>query len=84
MGMGHWFRSQMFGGATVVRTVGVVAGQPVGGVKTELKVHRLSRGSPFIGLEIVQKGFLSYQMAPCTLSVAEGQRLIEFLQSAVQ
>ena len=88
MGIGDWFRSQMFGGATIVRTVGIVTGQPLGGVKTTLKVHSLEDASPrktrFIGLEIGKKGFLSYHMTPCTLSVDEGKTLIELLQSAVQ
>ena len=88
MGIGDWFRSQMFGGRTIVRTVGVVTGQPVSVVKVELKVHSLEESNPrrtrFIGLEIVSKSFLSYQMTPCTLSVDEGKQLIELLQNAVQ
>lgn len=69
----------------IIRTVGEVSGQKQSLMSTTVKVHALGSGSraQAIGLEFVSKSFLSYQMVPATLSVAEARKLISVLESAV-
>ncbi len=85
MGIGSWFTGQMFGGA-VLHTVGSVQGKGPPSVGMELKVHVVESKNPqdgrLVGLELVAKSFLSYQMTPCTLSFEESHKLIELLQTA--
>ena len=87
MGIFSWFKSKMFGGQ-VIRTVGTVKGKKSGMVDVELRVHVIEGKSPeekhLVGLELVAKSPLSYQMMPCTLSSGESRRLIDFLNMAVQ
>ncbi|PKM99445.1 MAG: hypothetical protein CVU78_06190 [Elusimicrobia bacterium HGW-Elusimicrobia-2] len=74
MGLLNWFKSQMFGGK-ILRTVGTVSGKGKSLVNSELKVHLLENKSnlheEMVGLELVQKTILSYQMTPITLSAQE-------------
>lgn len=79
------FRGALFG-ADIERTIGFVEGERRAGARTQLKVHVLSgsSGDRAIGIEFVEKGFLSYSMTPVTLSRSEAQRLAELLQSAAR
>ncbi len=85
MGIFNFFKSQMFGGK-VCRTIGSVTGQGRGPVKTEIKVHIIednkSSTGKSIGLELIAKSTLSYQMLPITLSEQETKDLINLLNES--
>ena len=87
MGLRSWFKAQMFG-AKVLRTVGTVKTKAPTLMSVELRIHILEGKPPqerrLIGLELVAKSALSYQMMPCTLTVDECRQLSEFLQTAIQ
>ena len=87
MGLWSWFKAQMFGGK-ILRTVGAVKTKAPTRMSVELRVHILEGKQPqerrLIGLELVAKSALSYQMVPCTLTVDECRQLPEFLQAAIQ
>ena len=79
------FKAAMFG-APITRTVGEVAGLDSSIIKSAVKVHILG-GVPSehaIGVELIAKSILSYQMLPISLSNAEANRLIALLQEAVR
>ena len=86
MGLFNWFKSQMFGG-TIVQTIGVVKGTQKGLMNVELKVHLLkdlkSNDGKAIGIEMVAKSPLSYQMMPCTLTRNSCRELKEMLSKAL-
>jgi hypothetical protein len=87
MGLKDWFKSKLFGGK-VLRTLGAVKGTNVPMVGSELRVHVIEdkkhEASHKVGIAIVAKSALSYQMTPITLSLEESRRLIDMLQQAVQ
>ena len=67
----------------ILETVGEVAGQKRGFESVRLRVHRIASADglrPDIGLELVSRGFLSYQMSPIKLQHAEVEQLIQLLQ----
>jgi hypothetical protein len=72
-------------GARIAHTIGEARGarQRVGSLV--LRVHVLERGSPdrAIGIEVVGRTPLSYQMLPISLSAEETRNLISMLQQAV-
>jgi hypothetical protein len=80
-----WFKGQMFGGK-ILQTVGSVKGRSQGLTNCELKVHIIEEKelgpSKSIGIELIAKSFLSYQMLPITLSSQETKRLIALLEEA--
>jgi hypothetical protein len=79
------FKGALFG-ASIGRTLGEVSsgGGKLG--KTLIKIHTLQGDSDdkAVGVEFVAKSFASYQMMPCSLSVAETRKLISLLESAVR
>lgn len=85
MGIFKWFKAQMFGGK-ILQTIGSVKGRSKGPINYELKVHILEEkelgSSKSIGIELVVKSFLSYQMVPITLSLQEARKLITLLEEA--
>ncbi len=76
-------KAAMFG-ARIERTVGEVPGERQFGMNVVLKVHALRRddSEKLVGLELVAKSFLSYEMTPITLSVHQAQQLASLLQNA--
>ena len=77
------FKGAFFGGA-IERTVGEITLARRGILGGRLKVHRVAaeRGHK-VGLEIVFRTPLSYQMIPVTLTTDEAKRLGELLTAAV-
>jgi len=77
-------KSAMFS-AHINTTVGEVTGIDQGMMTTMVKVHTLgnSGNTEAVGLELVAKSMLSYQMMPISLSVADTKNLIEVLNIAV-
>ena len=71
-------------GARIERTVGEVPGKIPGTSRAVLRVHALRRdgSEKLIGLEIVAKSLVSYEMTPITLSVDQAQRLASLLENA--
>jgi len=86
MGISKWFKAQMFRGK-ILQTIGSVKGRSKGPVNCELKVHIIEEkelsSSKSIGIELVAKSFLSYQMMPITLSSQETRKLIALLEEAL-
>lgn len=80
MGLMKWFKNKLFEG-DIVNTVGSIDGFSKGMVKTKLIIHalRLPDAKTGIGLELVAKSPLSYQMQPISLSVEAVHRLQEYL-----
>ena len=54
-------------------------------MRITLSVHkvRTSDRDKAVALEITAKGFLSYNMTPVTLSIAQAQNLVNFLNQAI-
>ncbi len=79
------FKAALFE-APITRTVGEVAGNNGSMIKSAVKVHILGDASSgnAVGLELVARSVLSYQMLPISLSNAEANRLIALLQEAVR
>jgi hypothetical protein len=79
------FKAAMFG-AKIERTIGEVFGERHGGMRAGVKVHVLtgSAGQRAVGIELVAKSPLSYQMIPITLSPSEARDLALLLQRAAQ
>lgn len=79
------FKGAMFG-AEILETFGEVSGSKSGFVSVSLKVHALSGPDALhslVGLEVVARSGLSYQMSPMTLERSEAQKLISLLERAV-
>jgi hypothetical protein len=78
------FKAAMFG-APIEHTFGEVKGSGVKLMSTVVKIHTLGGGDheKAIGLELVAKSAVSYQMMPVSLSASEARKLIVLLQSAV-
>jgi hypothetical protein len=87
MGFFNWFKSKMFGGR-ILQTLGSVSGNGKGSVSVELKIHLLedskSNDGKAIGIEIVAKSLLSYQITPCTLSTEKCVELQRLLSRALE
>ncbi len=79
-------KGRMFGGK-ILQTIGMVKAKSIGPANCELKVHIIEEKKPgpsrSIGLELVAKSFLSYQMIPLTLSPQETRKLIFLLEEAL-
>ena len=80
-------KAAMFG-ARVDRTIGEVRGEKQGGVVgVAVRVHVLRRdlgAEKLVGVELVAKSFLSYQMMPVTLSESQAIQLAELLKEATK
>lgn len=78
-------KAAMFG-ASIEHTVGEIAGERQGSVGMGLKVHALRRegAERLVGIEIVAKSAMSYQMMPITLSVDQARQLASLLQTATR
>lgn len=87
MAFGKWFKSQLFDG-DIDRTIGEVSGTGRGLVKTLIKVHTIRKkdnpNENYIGIELVAKSFLSYQMMPITLPRSEADTLIQMVKNALE
>ena len=78
------FHSGMFG-APILRTIGEVKATEVRIMNLVLKVHNLDGDSSnSVGLELVNKSFLQFQIIPLALSVTETKKLIQLLETAVR
>jgi hypothetical protein len=79
------FKAAMFG-ARIESTVGEVTGERQFDMNVAVKVHALRRddSEKLVGIELVAKSFLSYEMTPITLSVHQAQELASLLQSATR
>jgi hypothetical protein len=77
------FKAAMFG-ARIERTIGEVTGERQFGISVALKIHALRRddSEKLVGIELIAKSFLSYEMKPLTLSVRQAQQLASLLQNA--
>src|SRR5262245_10561701 len=73
-------------GARIESTVGEVRSESQGFMNVALKVHalRLENSEKRVGIELVAKTFLSYQMTPITLSVHQAEQLASFLHDAIR
>jgi hypothetical protein len=77
------FKGAFFGGA-IERTVGEITLARRGILSGRLRVHRVAADHGHkVGLEIVYRTPLSYQMIPVTLSTDEARRLGEMLKQAI-
>jgi len=74
------FIRRLLFGSPVLRTVGETPGIKKGASRTLVKVHALGDGQ--IGLEVVAKTLLSYQMLPVTLDPASASALAQALDLA--
>ena len=87
MGIGKWFKSQLFDG-DIDRTIGEVSGTGKGLVKTLIKVHAIKKkddpSEKYIGIELVAKSLLSYQMMPITLPRSEADSFIQMVKNALE
>ena len=80
----YGFRGSMFGGK-IRGTFGEIPLSPLNGPSGVLRVHKIVRkGKPHIGIEIVQKTILSYDLTPFTISAADTVALIKLLEQAMQ
>ena len=72
-------------GAPIEHTIGEVEAQGLKLMRIILRVHKLSTSDTdkAVALEITAKGFLSYNMTPVTLSLAQAQNLVDLLNQAV-
>jgi len=70
----------------IVRTVGTLDLRKSGPMTTTLKIHCLESkglGTPTVGIELVYRTALSYQMRPITLTSDQAFALRELLSQAV-
>lgn len=76
------FKGAMFGGR-IEKTYGEIELEKQGIMSGKLKIHRIasSNGSK-VGIEVVHKSLLSFQMVPATLRKEEVRRLIQLLTQA--
>ena len=73
-----------FFGGKVEKIYGELDIEKTGPIKGRLKVYKISSDSgSMIGIEVVHKSMLSYQMTPVTMSRANVQKLILLLSQAV-
>jgi len=72
-------------GAPIEHTIGEVEAHGLKLMRIVLRVHKLSTSDrdKAVALEITAKGFLSYNMTPVTLSIAQAQNLVNFLNQAI-
>jgi hypothetical protein len=89
MGLFSWLGSKIYWKGKIVETVGSVKSESGGSLmNVEIKVHTLKEAgkdeSREIGVEIVAKSLLSYQMMPCRLSAENGEKLRELLALALR
>jgi len=72
-------------GAPIEHTIGEVQAQGLKLMRIILRVHKLSTNDrdKAVALEITAKGFLSYNMTPVTLSLAQAQNLVNLLNQAI-
>jgi len=72
-------------GAPIEHTIGEVEGHGLKHMRIILRVHKLSTSDRdrAVALEIAVKGFLSYNMTPVTLSVAQAQNLVDLLNRTI-
>ena len=76
------FKGALFGGR-IEKTYGEIELEKQTMMSGKLKVHRVSsKDGNRVGIELVHKSMLSYQMVPATLSKQEAQRLIHLLTLA--
>ncbi len=75
------FKGAMFG-SRITQTVGQVDGVGKNLMNNSLKIHKLDNKT--IGIEIVSKSILSYQMTPVTLTKKDAKKLSEILMSVTQ
>lgn len=79
------FKGALFG-AEILETFGEVSGSSLGFGGISLKVHMLGSSDTshgLVGLELVMRSGLSYQMSPMKLERSEAQKLISLLEQAV-
>ena len=78
------FKGAMFGGK-IRRTFGEIPLGPVNGPSGVVRVHEIvGKNESYIGIEIVQKTKLSYDMTPITISRPDTAALIEMLEQAIE
>lgn len=72
-------------GAPIEHTIGEVEAHDLKLMRIILRVHKLSSSDrdKAVALEVTAKGFLSYNMTPVTLSVAQAQNLVNLLNQAI-
>lgn len=76
------FKGALFGGK-VEKTFGEIGLEKQNIISGKLRVHKIiSETGNMIGIEIIQKSFLGYQMTPATLKKEEAVRLIQLLTQA--
>ena len=72
-------------GARITSTVGEVTGATRKPVRMVLRVHALDGAADRkVGVELVAKSVFGYQTMPMSLSVAEANRLVSLVQTALQ
>ena len=78
------FKGALFGGR-IRKTFGEIPLRPVNGPSGVVRVHEIAgKNEPHIGIEIVQKTILSYDMTPITISRDDAAAVIEILEQAVE
>ena len=76
------FKGTMFGGR-INKTYGEIELEKQSIMSGKLRVHRVeSKTGSKIGIEVVHKSMLSFQMVPATLGKDEARRLIQLLTQA--
>jgi len=71
--------------APIEHTIGEVQAQGLKFMRIVLRVHKLRTTDTdrMVALEVTAKGFLSYNITPATLSIAQPQNLVNLLQQAI-
>jgi len=78
------FKGSFFGGR-IRRTFGEVRLSPLNGPSGTVRIHEIEGSNePLVGIEIVQKTLLSYDMTPITISRSDTVKLVKMLGEALE
>lgn len=78
------FKGSMFSGK-ILRTFGEVPLSPLNGPSGVVRVHEIEgNGGSHVGIEIVQKSMLSYDMTPIAISRSDAAALVRMLGEALE
>ena len=78
------FKGALFGGR-ILRTFGEIPLRPANGPSGVVRVHEIAgKNESHIGIEIVQKTILSYDMTPITISGQDTAALVKMLEQAME
>jgi hypothetical protein len=84
MGFLNWWKYKWYEGGHIIKTLGSIDVKR-GFVKTEIVVHAIEQknGEMAIGLQLISKSLLSYELVPITLTFENCRCLQELLNKAL-